>query len=999
MEIATPCENEAGRLEALYALQLLDTPAEERFDRWTRLAQRYFDVPISLICLVDVDRQWFKSKQGLEATETERSISFCGHAIKHNDIFIIEDASQDPRFSDNPLVTDQPNIRFYAACPLRASNGQRVGTFCLIDNQPRQLNEKDVQLLKELAGMVEHELRQRSQPRTTDNSEKYDGFVRQFRSLFLPLGSKLGAGILSLICFVLITLFTGLAENQREQGLYAEEEKILLSELASLRGNIESALNAKLYLVQGLTGLVHANPNIDEETFQVFARELGNNIKSIRSLQLAPNAVVRFVWPAETNRKAIGHDLMGDPGRRAAAKSAIDSRKLWLAGPVSLLQGGSAIIGRQAIFSHPGQHNEKFWGFATVLVDMESLIEESGLDQFSKTHRVALRGVDASGNNGAIFFGDETVFQHDSVQTNITLPAGNWTLAALPNTDLADYQRSRAGIWLSIFVASFFISMLLYMLLRLPANLRRTVTNASAALTKSESRFKDAIDALPDGFVIYDADDHIAVNNKQLSDLYPTSKQSIHRNSSFDNFIRLGAEAGQYKLNGSVDDFVANSITRHQQPQSSWEYELGDGRWVHVVENRMRDGGKVGFHRDITELKQQQIQLLEAKQRAEQANQTKSQFLATVSHELRTPLNGVLGLLSMLCEDTEMKETQRNYAETAHDSARQLLSILNEILDVSKLEAGKLELDTESFSIVDTLCSAADLQRASIEQKGLEFTVEIDPLLNVPLRGDPGRIRQVLLNLLNNACKFTPNGEVRLTAHCIKQHDEGMAIQIVVSDTGIGFDQTQTAELFEAFTQLDNRPNRQFSGTGLGLAICQRLMGMMKGSIRAESVPGKGTDFILELRCAYGDQPITPSTKQPRSPIPVELGWEPQRILLAEDGITNQMVIQAMLKDTGYRVDIAHDGREAVTAMEDFSYDLVLMDVYMPNMDGLSATKEIRALSAGKAIPIIALTANAMPGDRERFIDAGMDDFMSKPVSKQDLLATLFRWLTPDRQQ
>ncbi len=987
MEIATACVDEAERLEALYSLHLLDTPAEERFDRWTRLAQQYFDVPISLVCLVDVDRQWFKSKQGLDASETDRSISFCGHAIKDDDLFIVEDASLDPRFIDNPLVIGPPHIRFYAAKPLHSGNGRRIGTFCLIDSKPRRLSEKERLLLEQIGTMVEQEFTLHAPGKFRLLAQRSDNILGKFRDIVRPLQNRVAAALVSSISFIFILSIASAAEQQREQQLQAEADKALFSELVSIRGEIETALNAKLYLVQGLSGLVHANPQISETSFLQFARALGDGVNGIRSLQLAPDGIVRYVWPQQTNRAAIGHNLLGDEDRRAAANKAISSRKLWLAGPVTLLQGGQALIGRQAVFLASGTADEHFWGFATVLVDIDALIAEAGLDDFGQRYRFALRGVDAVGNTGDTFYGDASVFDNRAIQTTVTLPAGSWVIAAEPEP-----QPRHATAWLSIILGSFLVSILLYNLLRLPANLRRAAANASAALARSEGRFKDAIEALPDGFVIYDASDRIVVSNKKMRDLYPESAQALRRNTTFEEFLREGIKGQQYTLRGSDTDFVQTHLGLHHQDAVDWEFELGDNRWIHVVENRMRDGGKVGFHRDITAQKLQQAQLLDAKQRAEHASEAKTRFLATISHELRTPLNGVLGLLSMLYDDISLNSRQRHYAETAHSSAQQLLAILNEILDISKLEAGKQELVLEPFSLVDTLNAAISLQRASIEQKGLELLVDIDPELDTVFKGDPARIRQVLLNLLNNACKFTHSGHIKLTARRADHSAERARIAIDISDTGIGFDGTQAARLFEPFTQLDNQADRQFSGTGLGLAICRQLMTLMGGEINADSRLGHGATFHLRFDLDYAAHAAPlPSKIHNASPTPKQLGWPTKRVLLAEDGATNQLVIKAMLNDTGYTLDIANDGLEAVQAIKNTVYDVALMDIYMPNMDGIAATTAIRTLENGKSLPIIALTANAMPDDREKFINAGMDDYLPKPVTRSDLLCAMYR--------
>lgn len=993
MEIATPCRDETARLEALYALELLDTPAEERFDRWTKMAQRYFDVSMSLICLVDVDRQWFKSRQGISASETARSISFCGHAIKSDEIFVVEDARSDPRFADNPLVTGPPFIRFYAACPLRAPTGQRVGTLCLIDPTPRTFPSKDAKLLREMGILVEHELAtKQTKPFSLKSLLAPKRLAKGAEPLIKAITGQLGASAITVACFVLLFGLGLTIEHQRQQRLYAEAQRTVLSSLTGLRGNLESILNAKLYLAQGLSGLVHARPDIDSQDFQRYAQEISGNVRGIRSLQLARGGVVSHVWPLQGNAAALGHNLLADPSRRQAAQQAISNRALWLAGPVTLRQGGDALIGRLPIFLDHADRAEEFWGFATVLLDLDEVLTDSGVTELSERYRIAIRGVDAAGDAGEVFYGDPATFASKPVTLSVTLPAGSWQLAASPKHGWAHYSAFTLTIWLGLGLAAMLLSLLLYALLRLPRHLRQAVANSSSALSRSESRFSDAIDSMSDGFIIYDRDDRAVAVNQQLRQLYPDG-QGMDLGDSYEDFIRAGLACHRYRTNGTSDFFDATQRA-HSETHSTSEHELSDGRWVQVVESTMGDGGKVCFHRDISAAKHQYDQLIQAKQRAEEANSAKSQFLATISHELRTPLNGVLGLLNILSEDPSLNITQHRHVFTAHDSAQQLLNILNEILDISKMEAGKLRLDCENFTLADTLRSAANLQRASIEHKGLSFAVEIDPALSVPVQGDSGRLRQVLLNLLSNACKFTPSGEVKLAASLSEATDDNIGIAITVSDTGIGFEQQQAETLLEPFTQLDSKANRQYSGSGLGLAICQRLVTMMGGELSIQSSPGNGSSFTVNLHLPRGEHQLEASRPM-SAPTPTELGWPNIRVLLAEDGTTNQLVIKAMLENSGYRIEIAHNGEEALRAVKNFCYDIILMDVYMPILDGIAATQLIRQEENGRSIPIIALTANAMQGDKERFLAAGMNHFLAKPVSKQDLLSAMYHCLSP----
>jgi len=415
---------------------------------------------------------------------------------------------------------------------------------------------------------------------------------------------------------------------------------------------------------------------------------------------------------------------------------------------------------------------------------------------------------------------------------------------------------------------------------------------------------------------------------------------------------------------------------------------------VRAVERSMGDGGTVGFRVDITELKQSERALAHAKERAEQANQAKSEFLASVSHEVRTPLNGVLGLLGVLKEEKELSDHYRRYAETAHRSASHLLGILNEILDISKIEAGKLELEWLPLNPLEVVRESLDLVETEAARKNLTLRFKADREADVIVLGDSGRLRQVLLNLLSNAIKFTDRGEVSMRLQYHGECDARVNLEIIVNDTGPGFDPAQAEELFERFTQADTSSVRRHGGTGLGLPISRDLVEMMGGTIVADACPGQGAKFTVKLSLERLEKaPTAESEPLAAPPTPASEGLMPVRVLAAEDSPTNQMVLAAMLAGTGYQLDTVADGAEAVEAVGRLHYDILLMDIQMPILDGIEATRLIREhYPSCASLPIIALTANAMKGDRESYISAGMCDYLPKPLNKNNLLERLWHW-------
>lgn len=782
------------------------------------------------------------------------------------------------------------------------------------------------------------------------------------------------------LAILVVLFFAAVFDRQNFQIFNQQQRSDVQMQGNLIRSRLEGVLNADIQLVKGLTAILSAHPITDQQEYGLLAEQVIGGKSEFINLAAAPDLVVSLVYPYEANKAALGLDYRANDAQRDAAFRVRDTGEIILAGPVNLVQGGTGFIIRFPVFTEQdGPH--RFWGIVSAVLDVELIYAASGISDPTHNLDIALIGEDGSGAAGGLFYGDPQILQDRPVLVDVVLPTGTWQMAVRP-----------AGGWLTT-PENLWWNRALYVLAGLLIVIPTFIAGRISVARKSALRTLRARETELKrlSLVARYASDSIILTDPETNILWVNAAFERMTGHSADE--ALGRKPGDLLNSDLTDPETIDAINSHKKRGIPFKTEVlnqtksGDQIWVetNIVPVRAPSGEVtmiVAIERDVTQEKAHKQELAEAKSVAEMADRAKSDFLANMSHEIRTPMNGIIGMADLLAE-ADLPDENHQCVEVIQSSSHALLKIINDILDLSRLEAGRVEILPGDFNLRNCIDNIIDLLEPGANEKDLILQCEVSADVPDMVRTDEGRLRQILVNLIGNAIKFTESGSV--SVRIASSDTDPYRVSIEVEDTGIGIADEKLAHVFDRFSQEDAATTRMFGGTGLGLTISDVLARLLGGRISVRSEQGKGSCFEVTLQTAPPLDQQHARPKRERSPDFLQ----GVSILMAEDNATNRLLIRRYLEGTGAELIETVNGHDAAETCLERQPDIVLMDMAMPVLDGLAATRRIRGYDINQPC-ILALTANAFASDLEACLDAGMDDVLTKPINKSTLLDRLY---------
>lgn len=1043
---------EKERLNALKSYRILDSGKEKEFNRITELASLICGTPMSLITLIDEKRQWFKASVGVDITETPRELAFCQYTILDAGILEVEDTTKDERFKDNIMVTGEPNVRFYAGYPLIDRNGHALGALCVVSPTPHTLNEaqkKALKLLAEEAMELIIERRRKAEARYFDSLYQLsndliciaglDGYFKKVNPAFQKvLGWSTS-----------VLLHTSFLELIHPEDLPAcVEEMRKLSEGQDTRN-----FTARFSTADGQYKVLQWTATPEADTGSVFAIARDITLESIRDekIKTSENNLRTFFENAEG--LMCTHDLQGrfrSVNSKGASTLGYTSEELCKKSLYDLIPPNHHDL--TAAYLRDIALNKTSSGLMTILhkdgspkillfnnvVEMDGegnkyviansidVTEKHQLEQILKRTKRMLEQTNSVARIGG--------WDYDLLLNKVTWSEVTRQIHGVgldyepePATGIEFYKREehrdklREAIHFAIMEGKSWDLELLITNVQGREIWTRSIgtaefedgkcrrifgtfqdidekKTADVALQEEKSRLFAFVTHAPAAVAMFDKElRYIAASNRWIEEYHLEGQEIIGKShyEVFPNITQKWKDIHAKSLKGAVlkkdfdiwrpDGWDADQCLRWEvRPWYNFDGAVG---------------GIMMFTQDITESSRQKDELSKAKVLAEQASQAKSEFLANMSHEIRTPLNGIIGFTDLVLK-TPLSSVQQQYLNIVNESANSLLTIINDILDFSKIESGKLELAIERCDLHQLASQSVDMIVYQANNKNLKVVLDVPSDIPRFIWADPVRLKQVLINLLSNAVKFTSQGEIELkidTIGPVPQQNENTMFRFSVRDTGIGIQKDKQYKIFESFSQEDSSTTKRYGGTGLGLSISNQLLALMGSKLVVDSTPGKGSTFYFDLLLEAEAAPVMVINEpvQIKNTMQVKGSDKQIKVLIAEDNLINMLLAKTIVSRIAPNSEIheASNGLECIEYCRTNTPDLILMDVQMPEMNGYEATRQLRQEDRLGKLPIIALTAGNVKGEREKCMDAGMNDFLTKPVVEEDIARIFRKWL------